>query len=78
MATTPSQQFHDLIGKAIVDKDFRDLLYTDRAAAIAGFQLSDVEIGYLDQIDRDILETEAKKVASGLPAAIICAPASAP
>ena len=33
----PSKELREILAKAIVDKDFRDLLYTDRAAALASY-----------------------------------------
>jgi hypothetical protein len=74
----PSDQFHDLIGKALVDKTFRDLLFTDRTAALGGYQLSVEEIAYLDQIDQPALEARAQKISSGHPALVVFAPVPTP
>lgn len=56
----PSKELREILAKAIVDKDFRDLLYTDRAAALASYDptykpsVEDLEA--LDQIPKDKIE----------------------
>ena len=58
--TNPSPQFEKIVGRALVDKNFRDLLYSDRAAALGGYQPSDEETEFLDKTSQPMMEACTK------------------
>lgn len=45
-----------IIGRAIVDKDFRDLLFADPEAALEGYELSEAERAALKKMDVETLD----------------------
>jgi hypothetical protein len=51
-----SPQFLELVGRALTDTEFRDLLYSDREAATSGYTLTDVDEQSLDEMTRERLE----------------------
>jgi hypothetical protein len=72
----PSKELREILAKAIVDKDFRDLLYADRSAALASYDptykpsVEDLEA--LDQIPQDkIDELGQQSVALAVAVAIV-------
>ena len=67
MSDTPSQgNFQDLIGKALVDADFRKLIYSDRDQALQGYSLTAEEAKALDGITPEMMEEQATRVAGGM------------
>ena len=59
----------ELIGRALIDKDFRDELYADRPKAIQGYDLSAEDLAELDKVSHQELEGLAR---SGSTAVFIC------
>jgi hypothetical protein len=57
-----SHEFEVMLGKALVDEDFRDLLYSDRAAALGGYQPSADETDLLDATTREAMDEAAEAV----------------
>ena len=60
----PSKGLTELIGRALTDKDLRDALFTNRAAAIKGYTLTKVDRAALDRLTPDTLEEHAGKIGS--------------
>jgi hypothetical protein len=48
--------FEAVIGKTIVEAEFRDLLLADPDQALAGFDLTEEEVSILKKIDSETLE----------------------
>jgi hypothetical protein len=55
-----SQQFLELVGRALTDKEFRDLLYSDREAATKEYSLTAVDEQALDEMSEERLEDHAE------------------
>ena len=66
--------FQDLIGKALVDKDFRDKLFTDRPEAVKGFTLSPDEQQALAGLTKEQFEEQAAKITAGQQAMMVMMP----
>ena len=49
----------EVIGRALVDSDYREALYNDRDNALQGYTLSDDERATLDGIDKAALDNAA-------------------
>jgi len=54
--------FEAVIGKAIVDAEFRKLLLADSAQALAGFELNETEIASLKGIDAETMDSMANSL----------------
>jgi hypothetical protein len=55
----------ELVGRALTDTEFRELLYRDREAAVQDYQLTPADMEALDKLDRDVLEEHARQFAAG-------------
>jgi hypothetical protein len=51
-----SQQFLELVGRALTDEEFRDLLYSDREAATSEYSLTAIDEEALNEMTRERLE----------------------
>jgi hypothetical protein len=51
-----------LIGRAVMDKAFRELLFKDPDKAFEGYELSDKEKAILSELDADEVESFAGKL----------------
>jgi hypothetical protein len=69
-ARQPSRGLAELIGRALIDEDFRELLYQDRETALAAYELSEGDVGALDRLQREILEQHAQRFSEGSALAI--------
>jgi hypothetical protein len=58
-----SQQFLELVGRALTDSEFRELLYSDRDAATSDYTLTDVDEQALDEMTKERLEDQAEVMA---------------
>jgi len=67
----------EVIGRALVDKDFFEMLFQNRELALRGFDLSDGDRKTLDRLDRATLEAHAEKVGNG-PIRLMIVPEPAP
>lgn len=56
-----------LIGKAILDADFRQLLFADPEQALIGFKLTAAEKKHLLRVDSETLELMAKTLEAAQP-----------
>ena len=52
----------EVIGKALIDPDYREQLYNDQDEALKGYSLTDDEKTTLNGIDKSKLDEQAKKV----------------
>lgn len=50
------RELEAVIGRAILDQEFRMVLFSDRAAALAGYELSEAEVAALRSVDAESLE----------------------
>jgi hypothetical protein len=67
-AETPadvSQGFTEVIGRALIDKDFRTRLYEDREAALKGLPLAPADLEALEQVPQKELEQHAERFEQG-------------
>ncbi len=48
-----------VIGKAVLEKDFREALFASPEEALAGFELTDEEVAALKSLDAETMETLA-------------------
>ncbi len=55
-----SPAFLELVGRALTDVDFRDLLYSDREAATREYSLTEIDEQSLDELTRERLEEQAE------------------
>jgi outer membrane biosynthesis protein TonB len=55
----------EIIGQALVDREYRELLFADRERALTGFELSHADRTALERLDRETLESQATKVGTG-------------
>jgi len=55
-----SSAFLELVGRALTDDQFRELLYNDRSAAVADYDLTEADEEALDQLTREKLEEQAE------------------
>ncbi len=55
----------EIIGRALVDKDFRERLFRDPEAALVGIDLCEEDRITLDRLDRASLEAHAAKIGTG-------------
>lgn len=55
-----SSDFLELVGRALTDEQYRDLLYSDREAAVEDYRLTEIDNEALDQLTRDKLEEQAE------------------
>lgn len=60
----------ELLGRAITDADFRELLYQERAGAVSQYRLTDTDLKALDNLSRETLEEHAQQFAQGRPTEI--------
>jgi hypothetical protein len=58
----PSDTLAELIGRSLTDRDFRELLFTNRARALRGYILSDMDFEAIEKLDRIKLEDAATKL----------------
>ena len=50
------RELEAVIGKAILDQEFRMALFADRAAALAGYELTEAEVTALRMVDAESLD----------------------
>lgn len=60
------RELEAVIGRAIVDQEFRMELFADRAAALAGYELTEAEVAALRSVDAESLDACAFGVAQRL------------
>jgi hypothetical protein len=61
----PSQGLTELIGRALTDESFRNVLFEDRARAIEPFRLTPTDLVALDSLSRETLEEHANRFGQG-------------
>ena len=61
-----SPALQEVIGRAITDTSFRDVLFSNRAEAVKGFKLTKIDQQCLDQIKREQIEQQATVFAKKL------------
>lgn len=61
-----SETIHALIGRAVMDKGFRDLLFTDPNRALEGYTLTRGELRLLRSFNRAAFEELARDLAGQL------------
>jgi hypothetical protein len=61
---TASDTLREVIGRALVDSDFRDQLFDDRSGALGHFDLSPADLSAIDRLDCEALEAQAAKLGS--------------
>jgi hypothetical protein len=73
----PGSKVHEILGRAMVDPEFRDRLYTDRASALATFDpsspLEKEDLAILDGVSREQIEAHSAGIVFS-PYAIIWPP----
>jgi hypothetical protein len=52
----------EVLGRALTDKEFRDLLFNNRSKAIQGFRLSRGDRESLERLSREEIEAEAERL----------------
>ena len=52
----------EVIGRALTDKEFRDLLFNNRSKAIQGFQLSRGDRVSLERLSREEIEAQTERL----------------
>ena len=52
----------ELLGRALVDQSFRDLLYQDRLGALQGYDLSGAEVSRLGDISIAMMAEESEEI----------------
>jgi hypothetical protein len=57
-----SDSFNELVGRALTDKDFRALLFSNQAKATRGFKLTSVDKEALKRLTVDNLESQAERL----------------
>ena len=57
-----SDSLAELIGRSLTDRDFRELLFTNRARALRGYSLSEMDFEAIENLDRTKLEDAAAKL----------------
>jgi outer membrane biosynthesis protein TonB len=62
---TASHTLKEIIGQALVDREYREVLFADRERALTGFELSHADRAALERLDRETLESQASKVGTG-------------
>jgi hypothetical protein len=75
---TASHTLKEIIGQALVDRDYRDLLFDDREQALTGYELSHEDTAALERLDRESLESQATKVGTGELVVMIVPPEPGP
>ena len=60
---TVSPQFLEIVGRALTDIQFRELLYSDREAATSEYSLTDIDEQALDEMTRERLEDHVEVAA---------------
>jgi hypothetical protein len=63
----------EVIGRALVDEDYRNQLFENREAALKGIKLSKADRAALDDIDRKMLEAHATRLTGSEATAITIA-----
>jgi hypothetical protein len=63
--STASDGLKEVIGRALIDSDYRNLLFEDRPRALKGSKLSPADLAALDRLDRKTLEAQAAKLGPG-------------
>jgi spore germination protein YaaH len=61
-SSSTSDSLAELIGRALTDRDFRELLFTNRARALRGYTLSDMDFEALENMDRAKFEDAVTKL----------------
>jgi hypothetical protein len=69
-AKQPSKGLTELIGRALMDEQFRESLFRDRAQATRGYELTETDRFALENLKREDLEQNAEVFgsAAALPA----------
>ena len=52
----------EVLGRALIDKEFRELLFEDRTKALRGTRLAKADREALDDLDRKEVETQAVRL----------------
>ena len=61
----PSSALNEVFSRALLDEEFRDRLYSEPAAALSEYKLSDVDTQILESIPRETLDGTAKGLREG-------------
>ncbi len=75
---TASHTLKEIIGQALVDREYRELLFADRARALTGFELSHADRAALERLDRETLESQASAIGTGELVVMIVPPSPEP
>jgi len=55
----------ELLGRALTDSEFRDMLYSNREAAVRDYQLTETDLQALQNLSREALDEHARQFAEG-------------
>jgi hypothetical protein len=72
-ATKRPKGLSEVIGRALVDANYREQLFEDREAALKGVKLSESDRATLDTIDREMLEAHAARIQGSAATAVTIA-----
>jgi len=61
----PSPMLNEVFSRAVVDDDFRSQLFDDRTAALSQYELTDVDLEYIDSVPRQKFDDTAKEMREG-------------
>jgi outer membrane biosynthesis protein TonB len=75
---TASHTLKEIIGQALVDREYREALFADRERALTGFELSHADHAALERLDRETLEAQASKIGTGELVVMIVPPSPEP
>ena len=59
--TEASPGLSEVIGRALIEERFREILFQDRESAVRGYQLTDTDMTALDNLSREQLEQHAER-----------------
>ncbi len=60
-----SNTLKEIIGQALVDREYRELLFADRERALTGIELSPDDAATLLRLDRETVEAQAANLGTG-------------
>lgn len=63
-ASQPSSTVFEILGRALVDDDFRSEFFESRDAALAGYSVTEEDLAVFDRISRDDFEKQVKSFQS--------------
>ena len=58
----PSAALSEIVGRALTDAEFRELLFTDRKRAVRGMKLNDADRSALDRLTPDMMREHAERL----------------